>query len=84
MNINEGDEAEMDSILDEEELAENPRSINASQINQKETALNEKSLMRELSKLAAEQSTQETHLASTQEQTNANASMMNDESTFLM
>ena len=52
MNINEGDE--MDSILDEEELAENPRSINASQINQKETALNEKSLMRELSKLAAE------------------------------
>ena len=81
MNINEGDE--MDSILDEEELAENPRSINASQINQKETALNEKSLMRELSKLAAEQSTQETHLASTQEQ-NANASMMNDESTFLM
>ena len=63
MNINEGDE--MDSILDEEELAENPRSINASQINQKETALNEKSLMRELSKLAAEQSTQETHLAST-------------------
>ena len=52
MNINEGDE--MDSILDEEELAENPRSINASQINQKETALNAKSLTRELSKLAAE------------------------------
>ena len=54
MNINEGDEAEMDSILDEEELAENPRSINASQMNQKETALNAKSLTRELSKLAAE------------------------------
>ena len=54
MNINEGDEIEMDSILDEEELAKNPRSINASKINEKETALNEKSLIHELSKLAAE------------------------------
>ena len=52
MNIAENDE--MDSILDEEELAENPRSINASKVNEKETALNEKSLIHELSKLAAE------------------------------
>ena len=54
MNIAENDMDEMDSILDEEELAENPRSINASKVNEKETALNEKSLIHELSKLAAE------------------------------
>ena len=54
MNICEGDEMEMDSLLDPEECAENPRSINASKINEKETALNEKSLMHELSKLANE------------------------------
>ena len=76
---------EMDSILDPEELLDNPRTINAAKNeNEQEGAINEKDLMNELSKLAQEQaSTQETHLAS-RDETNAGNSMINDASIFQM
>ena len=81
MNIKEADD---DSLLDQEELGENPRSINATRLdNEKETALNEKSLMQELSKLAQEQSTQETHFASKDER-GPGSGDMEEGSMFLM
>ena len=60
MNIEENmaivdDEMDMDSILDPEELLDNPRTINATKNeNEKEGAIDEKDLMNELSKLAQE------------------------------
>ena len=60
MNIEENmaivdDEMDMDSILDPEELLDNPRTINATKNeNEKEGVLNDKELLNELSKLAQE------------------------------
>ena len=56
MNIEENmaiRDDEMDSILDEEELLDNPRTINATKYEyDKDGVLNDQALMNELSKLA--------------------------------
>ena len=58
MNIEENMaivDMEMDSILDEEELLDNPRTISATKYDyDKDGALNDQALMNELSKLAQE------------------------------
>ena len=88
MNIEENMaivDMEMDSILDEEELLDNPRTINATKYDyDKDGVLNDQALMNELSKLAQEQvSTQVSHLAS-RDETNGGNSMANDASLFQM
>ena len=58
MNIEENmeiEDMEMDSILDEAELLDNPRTISATKYDyDKDGVLNDQALMNELSKLAQE------------------------------